>query len=80
MAELNNFLAAALAAAAEENIEVTTVVKEVQARLQVSQIFFLTKNTHNRLIGTPRDPSSSVKTKTASEGSESEEERITRED
>ena len=36
MAELNNLLVAALAAAAEENIEVTTVVKEVQARLQVS--------------------------------------------
>ena len=80
MAELNNFLAAALAAAAEENIEVTTVVKEVQARLQVSQISFSHNNTLNRLIGTPRDPSSSVKTKTASEGSESEEERITRED
>ena len=34
-AELNNLLVAALAAAAEENIEVATVVKEVQARLQV---------------------------------------------
>ena len=33
-----NRIFAALAAAAEENIEVTTVVKEVQARLQVSQI------------------------------------------
>merc|ERR1719500_2558762 len=30
---------AALAAAAQENIEVTTVVKEVQARLQVSEIY-----------------------------------------
>ena len=34
-----NWIIAALAAAAEENIEVTTVVKEVQARLQVSQIY-----------------------------------------
>ena len=90
MAELNNLLVAALAAAAEENIEVTTVVKEVQARLQVSDkslflchkipISFFTQIPIHCLIGTPRDPSSSVKTKTASEGSESEEERITRED
>ena len=36
-----NRIFAALAAAAEENIEVTTVVKEVQARLQVSQISFV---------------------------------------
>ena len=37
MVELNDLLVAALAAAAEENIEVTTVVSEVQARLQVCQ-------------------------------------------
>lgn len=57
MAELNNLLVAALAAAAEENIEVTTVVKEVQARLQVSDkslflchkipISFFTQNTNS---------------------------------
>ena len=43
MVELNNLLVPALAAAAEENIEVTTVVREVQARLKVGQISFDTK-------------------------------------
>ena len=65
MVELNNLLVPALAAAAEENIEVTTVVREVQARLQVGQISFDTTKL-NPLLGTPRYSSSPIKTKTAS--------------
>ena len=58
----------------------TTVVKEVQARLQVSHIsIFSHKIPTHHLTGTPRDPSSSVKTATASEGGEGKQQRIPRE-
>ena len=67
MVELTNLLVPALAAAAEENIEVTTVVREVQARLQVGQISFdTTKLNPLLMLGTPRYSSSPIKTKTAS--------------